>query len=218
MKFFITAFAAAVLAAAPASAAVVVGNPANPAGTVDTCRSCTFVINQGFGVPGLVVTNYNFYAVQAGPITPLLFTRADSGNNAPFTVSAVGQQNTALVGVNAFAFNVLSGSNLTTANTYFGFAYTINGIVGFNYDNPAGSGLGTFVAPEAFNFGLGQSFTANFSGQPANAYEALNARSYSISAIAVPEPATWAMMLAGFGMIGFGLRSRGKQSVRVTYA
>ena len=35
---------------------------------------------------------------------------------------------------------------------------------------------------------------------------------------AVPEPATWAMMLAGFGMIGFGLRSRRKQAARVTYA
>ncbi len=35
---------------------------------------------------------------------------------------------------------------------------------------------------------------------------------------AVPEPATWAMMMLGFGMVGFGLRSRRKQSVRVTYA
>ncbi|MBX9665318.1 MAG: FxDxF family PEP-CTERM protein [Novosphingobium sp.] len=40
----------------------------------------------------------------------------------------------------------------------------------------------------------------------------------NIDVSAVPEPATWAMMLAGFGMIGFGLRSRRKQAVRVTYA
>jgi hypothetical protein len=39
---------------------------------------------------------------------------------------------------------------------------------------------------------------------------------FSISA--VPEPATWAMLLAGFGMIGFGLRSRRRQAVTVTYA
>jgi len=38
------------------------------------------------------------------------------------------------------------------------------------------------------------------------------------SSAAVPEPTTWAMMIAGFGMIGFGLRSRRKQAVRVTYA
>lgn len=35
---------------------------------------------------------------------------------------------------------------------------------------------------------------------------------------AVPEPATWSMMLLGFCMVGFGLRSRRKSNVRVTYA
>lgn len=35
----------------------------------------------------------------------------------------------------------------------------------------------------------------------------------------VPEPATWAMMLLGFGMVGFGLRSRsaGKVNTRVAF-
>lgn len=36
---------------------------------------------------------------------------------------------------------------------------------------------------------------------------------------AVPEPATWAMMLFGFGAIGFGMRRRkGKEKLRVRYA
>lgn len=36
---------------------------------------------------------------------------------------------------------------------------------------------------------------------------------------AVPEPGTWAMMLLGFGMVGFGLRSRrGKVTIKVNYA
>lgn len=39
-----------------------------------------------------------------------------------------------------------------------------------------------------------------------------------VGATAVPEPATWAMMIAGFGMVGFGLRRRAKPAVRVTYA
>lgn len=34
----------------------------------------------------------------------------------------------------------------------------------------------------------------------------------------VPEPATWAMMLLGFGMLGFGVRSSRKPTVRVAYA
>lgn len=35
---------------------------------------------------------------------------------------------------------------------------------------------------------------------------------------AVPEPATWAMMLFGFGMVGFGLRNSRKPTLRSNYA
>lgn len=38
----------------------------------------------------------------------------------------------------------------------------------------------------------------------------------NIAISAVPEPTTWAMMLAGFGMVGFGLRSRRRQMKTVT--
>ena len=34
----------------------------------------------------------------------------------------------------------------------------------------------------------------------------------------VPEPATWALMLLGFGMIGFGLRRREKVTTRVRFS
>ncbi|QGN56117.1 PEPxxWA-CTERM sorting domain-containing protein [Novosphingobium sp. Gsoil 351] len=34
---------------------------------------------------------------------------------------------------------------------------------------------------------------------------------------AVPEPATWAMMLIGFGFIGGAMRSRGKVRRRVAF-
>jgi hypothetical protein len=36
--------------------------------------------------------------------------------------------------------------------------------------------------------------------------------------ISVPEPATWGMMMLGFGMIGYGLRSRRKVTTRVAFA
>lgn len=35
---------------------------------------------------------------------------------------------------------------------------------------------------------------------------------------AVPEPATWAMMIAGFGMVGFAMRRRQKVSTTVRFA
>jgi hypothetical protein len=34
----------------------------------------------------------------------------------------------------------------------------------------------------------------------------------------VPEPTTWAMMLAGFGAIGFAMRRKPEQKVRVRFA
>lgn len=40
----------------------------------------------------------------------------------------------------------------------------------------------------------------------------------SFGAGAVPEPATWAMMIGGFGMIGFAMRRRQKVTTRVSYA
>jgi hypothetical protein len=43
-------------------------------------------------------------------------------------------------------------------------------------------------------------------------------QSLTLALAPVPEPSTWAMMLAGFGMVGFGLRTRRKQPVRVNYA
>ncbi|MDB5582885.1 MAG: hypothetical protein JWR80_8061 [Bradyrhizobium sp.] len=45
----------------------------------------------------------------------------------------------------------------------------------------------------------------------------LDARSGS-AVLALPEASTWAMMLAGFGLVGFGLRRRAKPTVRVAYA
>ncbi|WP_010215973.1 PEPxxWA-CTERM sorting domain-containing protein [Sphingomonas sp. PAMC 26621] len=43
---------------------------------------------------------------------------------------------------------------------------------------------------------------------------------FSFTAVegAVPEPTTWAMMLAGFGMIGLGLRSRRSATPRLAHA
>lgn len=38
------------------------------------------------------------------------------------------------------------------------------------------------------------------------------------TAAAVPEPATWAMMLIGFGAIGLAMRNSRKRSVRIRYA
>lgn len=38
-----------------------------------------------------------------------------------------------------------------------------------------------------------------------------------LNAAAVPEPASWAMMILGMGAVGFALRRRGKVALRVSY-
>lgn len=54
------------------------------------------------------------------------------------------------------------------------------------------------------------SITANFRGIS-------NAALYSTAAPAVPEPATWMFMLLGMAGIGFTMRRRDKQTLRVRY-
>lgn len=46
----------------------------------------------------------------------------------------------------------------------------------------------------------------------------LDARATSFASAAVPEPATWGLMILGFGGIGAVMRRRKVQTVRVTYA
>jgi PEP-CTERM motif len=51
------------------------------------------------------------------------------------------------------------------------------------------------------------------------AYGSFSTDSLTISALgAVPEPASWAMMIAGFGLVGGAMRRRRGQTVKVGYA
>jgi hypothetical protein len=49
------------------------------------------------------------------------------------------------------------------------------------------------------------------------AFDALAINGREVPVTGVPEPATWAMMLIGFGLIGSAMRKR-RQTMRVTYA
>ncbi len=62
----------------------------------------------------------------------------------------------------------------------------------------------------------GPSTTLTFSGFQNPAWNGVD--DVSVFAAAVPEPATWALMIVGFGIVGGSLRRQRKQSVRVTYA
>ncbi|MCP3730627.1 PEPxxWA-CTERM sorting domain-containing protein [Sphingomonas sp. MG17] len=49
---------------------------------------------------------------------------------------------------------------------------------------------------------------ANANGAPINLIEAVDNITFNTAISAVPEPATWIMMLRGFGSIGFAIRRR----------
>ena len=72
---------------------------------------------------------------------------------------------------------------------------------------PTASGNGSVFLAQGESLGI-------FVGNDGSYYNDLTGINFSVS---VPEPATWAMMLLGFGMVGVGLRNR-KRAPKITYA
>ena len=90
-------------------------------------------------------------------------------------------------------------------------------IIGVHYGNGQGSpgrlasarSDGDDTAFYLFDAGAGMDwFTLNFNSSS-------NARLYATGVTAVPEPASWAMMLMGFGAMGVALRRRRRSDTRL---
>ena len=85
--------------------------------------------------------------------------------------------------------------------------------------NPVSAGTTEFWNRENLYLDAGQ-YTLTISGE--NSDTGVMEGSITMVEQAVPEPATWAMMLFGFGAIGFAMRRRNQQKsvqrVRVSYA
>lgn len=117
-----------------------------------------------------------------------------------------------------------SGSDSQTYNGQAaGFtpaSYSASNVLYNFYDatslTPSGSVLASILAPLAdigANGGAinGQVFAKSYSGQTQiNSVSFAGASLLSQSVAAVPEPGTWAMLMLGFGAIGFAARRRGR--------
>lgn len=128
-------------------------------------------------------------------------------------------------GINAFAFN---GQPTAVSGTSTGFTFMLGGLNSTGCDS---SGTGFFCFTNAgYTLPAGSSTSLNFSvTNTADAWASWTPsfkidwtgtkNNYDLVSqpiplnTAVPEPATWAMMLLGFAGIGFAIRRRRSQNV-----
>lgn len=227
MKHLISGLAVAAIAlavASPASATVVitktpVGTP-DLLGTVATFDTPTlpgfqFVLtgSPGSGVygPGLTTgiaappagdTTKFFAVLGADPATNFVTFELD--NATPLAISAFRFDASSLNSFNSITFKDKNGVTLAS-------------FTGNDLTNPVGMANGDETSPVT---NLRLTFT-NFSAPVAEVVFASSANSFEFDNVGgaapninvlggpAPEPMTWMMLLAGFGMLGLALRSRG---------
>lgn len=133
-------------------------------------------------------------------------------------------------------YNDLSAFSVTASGVTYSLAdvLPLTSYKNFGYDTAANAFV---IDPNSCGFGgcgfqsslsainssgtFGFFFTAapgsfqEYSTQTGSAFDTI-----TISAVdgAVPEPSTWAMMLVGFGAIGFAMRRKPRQTVRINFA
>jgi len=180
--------AAAVIAAGPASAVTYVQN----LGTI-TVPPDAFFTPATIVTPGTVDAYWNFTVISQATLSGASFTSTNPGA-VNFTSAGVysGTATTSSAGAptgTRFAFN-----NVQEVNTFGnGIGYT-----------PVTLAAGTYTI-----YLSGIAATQNTIGS--------SIRFSPVNAPAIPEPASWGLMLLGFAMVGTGLRAR-RRSTTVTYA
>ena len=152
-------------------------------------------------------------------------------NPGVYNVSFVDQAFTAFN-----RFGTASGCNGSGAGCVLGFEnsarFIVNGTTFLFGDGNASGGIGPqatggYYATAAQSFAASNLFSTSFTlDAPGSVSFYLfddnlgdNTGGVSLAVAAVPEPATWAMMLLGFAAVGFAMRrSKGQVKTTVSYA
>lgn len=147
--------------------------------------------------------------VSSGTITTTDTTTALGGRQAYTVTGITGSRN----GVAIDGLAQLFPSNYGGADNFlFTTGLPFSGLgVSFSLVN------GTFVNLFADGGVTGEYFATNLFGN-AGRTNAVGSFTFSAAVSAVPEPATWGMMILGFGAIGFAMRRRAKIGTRVRFA
>lgn len=215
----VTALAAAFGVAVPAAAATVTYNSAPVAGFLygagNNYSPANAAVLSG-GVNGVDEIALRFH--QTGQVAP-----ASNGNGV--YSFALGTTPISYDFSIDFAPGVVpSQSNTLITVTNLGTGQTVSYNPFFpGNDNYADVAAGVYQnsARLNFNFLLGSGFTPNVdSTYSVNLTSNGNSlRVFAqLGAGAVPEPGTWAMMILGFGLVGFAMRRRQAMITRVAYA
>ena len=194
-----------------AATGVTFGNGAT--GNSEQTRGWSFTLSQAVNVSalgwwdldgnGLVAARQVSIFSSAG--AQLLTGTVASGTSDP--LAAGFRYTSSLTGVTSLAAGDYVIGGLSTASDTIAFNVT-NAVFGsgITYTGNLTNGiLGVFSFPNITQDGLDVGvFGPNFK--------------YSVAVAAVPEPATWAMMLFGFAAIGFAVRHRRSVTAQVSYA
>lgn len=126
-------------------------------------------------------------------------------DNGPWTFSIADNATFSVVDccVVGDVYKLFDGVTLLSTSTFYaGAGVQASGFYGTYWTDPNYSKLAFAVGPGSYTFTV----TGNVAGGPASFAVRLDSNT------GVPEPATWALMLVGFGGLGAGLRRARRQS------
>ncbi|MBB5687110.1 hypothetical protein FHS49_003138 [Sphingobium boeckii] len=167
----------------------------------------------------------------AAPAHAAVFSVSPNASSTSLGVLLAGQQYSITVtGIVDLVGDAIPGRFDVDANgvptspvTYPGYA-AFNPTGSFVADGqfgPAGAAIKIGALAGSFDnanyFLIGTNLLITGTGQElfgrVNDINANNSGSFTVNVAAVPEPAMWALMLIGFGMVGFAMRNRPKVTV-----
>jgi hypothetical protein len=143
----------------------------------------------------------------AAPLLNLSFGPANTGGSSNFGAFTYTQAHCAVGGPGAYSggvFEYFFDAGDTLSGTYSGVLAPsgIAGLLNNTINYVVTSGTGRFLNASGTIDGIG---TLDFRSGPARADLVLNG---TLALPAVPEPASWAMMVGGFGVMGGMMRRR----------
>jgi len=175
-----------------------------------TGASAAVVQNYGNCATAGVFTDAFSYSACAGGYDKNVLNNSQNGvDSQKDALAALGFDITGFDFNDFFKIPKLSGADVTSPPAPLMIGETIFGI---HFGN--GSVLGNVTAFYKFDAGSGTSLIP-FATQGSSGFVLYQT---GTTPPAVPEPATWAMMIGGFGLIGIALRRRRRVRTTVTFA